>query len=96
MLNKDRWSRYNTQIHTSSHVCLTMSMSLVTELAMSETEELASVRRLLSSGVWPLGLLLALLEMALQAEGESQHDANQTQEITYLFPKLYYFLHSFK
>lgn len=38
--------------------CVTMSMSLVTELARSDTEELA--RRPESSGFWPLGLLPGL------------------------------------
>lgn len=38
--------------------CVTMSMSLVTELARSDREELA--RRPESSGFWPLGLLPGL------------------------------------
>lgn len=46
-------------------MCVTISMSLVTELAKSETEELASWlgpwRRPVSSGVCPLGLLPGLL-----------------------------------
>lgn len=45
--------------------CITMSISLVTELAKSETEELASLLcpclRPASSAVWPLGLLPGLL-----------------------------------
>lgn len=63
---------HETHKGSCTHRCLTMSMSLVTELARSETEELASVRRLLSSGVWPFGLLLVLFPMDLQEEMHSQ------------------------
>lgn len=55
---------------------LTISMSLVTELARSETEELASVRRLLSSGVWPLGLPPVLLPADLRENNKRKVSPN--------------------
>lgn len=64
---------------------LTISMSLVTELARSETEELASVRRLLSSGVWPLGLPPCLLPAGLRQKNKSATKLNTSYRDTLLY-----------
>lgn len=61
---------------------LTISISLVRELARSETEEWPSFRRSPSSGGWPLGLLPGLLPPALreQRSGSRWRPALQERE----------------